>query len=104
MNKIAKFEKVSFEQFKKDFLYTFRRGNEVSEEFTSEILKIYNNIKLPERATKCSAGYDFFTPVSYHLTPGESVLIPTGIKCNINFGWVLQIYPRSGHGFKYGVH
>jgi dUTP pyrophosphatase len=34
----------------------------------------------------------------------SSVTIPTGIRCKIDEGWVLQIYPRSGHGFKYGVH
>ena len=30
--------------------------------------------------------------------------IPTGIRCSIEEGWVLMMFPRSGHGFKYGVH
>ena len=58
-------------------------------------------IKLPERATAGSAGYDFFTPVSFTLKPGETIKIPTGIRAEINEGWVLNIYPRSGLGFKY---
>lgn len=53
MKRIAKFEKVSFEQFKKDFQKNFNVNDE-------EVKEIYNKIKLPVRATKASAGYDFF--------------------------------------------
>ena len=33
--------------------------------------------------------------------PGETIKIPTGIRCKMEDGWVLKIYPRSGLGFKY---
>ena len=95
MNKIAKFEKVSFSQYLKDFKNTF-------EDFDEEEIKIiYDRITLPKRATKGSAGYDIYTPFSFKLVPGESIKIPTGIKVKIEDGWVLQIFPRSGLGFKY---
>ena len=97
MNTIAKFGKVSYEQFKKDWLklrpYYWDEG---------DIIKtIYDNIKLPKRATKGSAGYDFFTPVWLTIEPGVTAIIPTGVRCKIDDGWVLQCYPRSGQGFKY---
>lgn len=93
MQRIAQFEKVSFEQFKTDWIDTF--GSE------DNIEKIYNDIKLPGRATKGSAGYDFYTPLPLEIKPGESIKIPTGIRVKINDGWVLKLYPRSGLGFKF---
>lgn len=95
MKKVAKFDKVSFEQFKKDYLDCF---GVVSNE---TIVAIYDSIKLPKRATKGSAGYDFFTPVSFSLKPGETIKVPTGIRCEMDEGWVLKMYPRSGLGFKF---
>ena len=35
------------------------------------------------------------------MKPGETVKVPTGIRCKIDEGWVLKCYPRSGLGFKY---
>ena len=97
MKKIAKFEKVSFAEFKKGFYNSFNPGEEI------DVEKIYNEIKLPRRATKGSAGYDFFTPVDFRLLPNETITIPTGIRVKIEEGWVLKIYPRSGLGFKFRV-
>ena len=71
MQRIAKFHKVSFEQFKKDWMDTFGQGEAEKTE------EIYQQIKLPRRATAGSAGYDFFAPVSFRLSPGETVKIPT---------------------------
>ena len=93
MQKIAKFEKVSFEQYKKDFEDKFNTLDNVNQ--------IYNDICLPKRATKGSAGYDFFAPIDITLKPGETIKIPTGIRVKIEDGWVLKCYPRSGLGFKY---
>ena len=99
MNRISKFEKVSYEQFEKDWL-SFEAENKITlpENFIREI---YDNIKLPERATSGSAGYDFYTPFEFNLNPRETIKIPTGIRCKMDAGWVLKCYPRSGLGFKY---
>ncbi len=93
MKRIARFEKVSFEQFKKDYFDTFNTIENIEE--------IYNDIKLPTRATKGSAGYDYFAPFDIELKPGETIKIPTGIRCYMEEGWVLKNYPRSGLGFKF---
>ena len=95
MQRVAQFEKVSFEQFKKDWADTFYT--------TDGIEEMYNDIKLPKRATSGSAGYDFYAPFAFDLIPGESIKIPTGIRVKINDGWVLKLYPRSGLGFKFRV-
>ena len=87
---IAEFFKVSESQYNKDL---------------KDLLNIeddsYKDIKMPLRATKGSAGYDFYSPISITLKPGDSAKIPTGIRCKIDDGYVLQIYPRSSLGFKY---
>lgn len=95
MKKVAKYEKVSLKQFINDWINTF--GNKSNEIIT----EIYNDIKLPQRATKGSAGYDFFSPIDFTLRPNCTIKIPTGIRCNMEPDWVLSCYPRSGLGFKY---
>lgn len=62
---------------------------------------MYHALKLPKRATSGSAGYDFYTPFDFELAPGETIKLPTGIRAEMEEGWVLQIFPRSGLGFKY---
>ncbi len=91
--RIARFEKVSLSQFQEGFA-DFHADAE-------ETAAVYEAIRLPRRATKGSAGYDFFTPVEIALKPGESMKVPTGIRCRMEEDWVLQIFPRSGLGFKY---
>ncbi len=93
MKRIAAFEKVSAERFLNDSVDICP---------VLELAKdAYENIKLPKRATKGSAGYDFYAPFDFTLKPGETIKIPTGIRCKMEEGWVLKIYPRSGLGFKY---
>ena len=92
MQKVAKFEKVSFENFAAAYLM-FKGPTNIE-----IIKKIYDDIILPKRATTGSAGYDFYIPDAVMLKKGETVLVPTGIRVNINDGWVLKIYPRSGLG------
>ncbi len=94
MERVGKFDKVSYKQFVKDWVDTF--DNE-----EKQAAQIYETICLPKRATSGSAGYDFYLPLAIRLKPGESIKIPTGIRVKIHEGWVLQIYPRSGLGFKY---
>ena len=83
--RIAKFEKVSQEEFFK----------------ACDSLEVYNDIKLPKRATAGSAGYDFYAPFDITLAPGETIKIPTGIRVQMEVNYVLKLYPRSGLGFKY---
>lgn len=94
MNRIARFEKISFDRFKADF-------NEIFPDLNAETEGIYKDITLPRRATCGSAGYDFFMPTDIILKPMETVVITTGIRSRIDSGWMLMCCPRSGLGFKY---
>ena len=59
------------------------------------------DVILPVRATSGSAGYDIRTPFAFTLEPGQSTAICTGLRCFMQPGWVLMIFPRSGLGRKY---
>ncbi len=93
MKAVAKFEKVSFDQFKAG-MSDFSLGED-------ELKSMYDDIKLPHRATAFSAGYDIYTPFDFTLKPGETIKVPTGIRCRINDDYALFLFPRSGLGFKY---
>ena len=110
--RMAQFSKVSYSQFRRDWLATFFEDErdyidpvtkEVKLEIDNIVRKIYENIELPKRATTQSAGYDFYIPDSFTLKAGSNIKIPTGIRCEMYDGWVLMLYPRSGLGFKYGM-
>lgn len=95
MKRIAKFHKVSFDQFCRDWMDTFPDEN------PEKLEELYRDIRLPRRATSGSAGYDFYAPMTFTLKPGETIKFPTGIRVEMEEGWVLKCYPRSGLGFKY---
>ena len=96
MKRIARFEKVSYDRFCADWKKCF--GDQYTE---NEIRAIHENLKLPARATKYSAGYDFFAPADLTFRPGETIRIPTGVRVYMEPEWVLNCYPRSSLGFKY---
>ena len=92
---MIKFHKVSYNQFKKDILsYPL----EIEEDLIKEI---YDNLKPPKRATKGSAGYDFFAPFAFELSAGQTISFPTGFSVEMDDDKVLLLFPRSGLGFKY---
>lgn len=106
MNRIGKFEKVSFKQFHNDLSDVMKDEFCVACDMELEkdhIKQCYENVSLPTRATTHSAGYDFVAPHQIYLKPGESIKIPTGIRVQIEPGWFLMCTPKSGLGFKYKV-
>jgi len=82
------FEKISYKQFQEDINVD---GN------------LYDEYKLPERKTKCSAGYDFIAIEDFEIKPGEIKKIATGYKANMMSDEVLMICVRSSMGFKYNI-
>lgn len=109
---MIKFEKVSL----KEYTDAVNKCDNIG--FTEcELREEWENIKLPKRSTKCSAGYDFFTPHDFSL-PGRTVNVlqscvysnygyetfPTGIRFVTDEpDVVLLLIPRSGLGFKSGT-
>lgn len=90
-----KFEKVSEKEWKKaleEFVLSPHLGGWPWQ---------WEDIVLPKRATKGSAGYDIYCPARIFLKPGDTVKIPTGVKCRLDPYRFLMIVPRSSMGFKY---
>ena len=85
---MRKFEKISFEQFKKDI---------------KDDKELYESYSLPRRGTKCAAGYDFYALYDYTLKPGEIMKIPTGVKVCMEENDALLLIDRSSMGFKHNV-
>ena len=88
---IAKFGHVSAQQ------YAEAMGSRLESAMGVE------EIPMPKRATAGSAGYDFVSPLDVTIEPDGSALIPTGIRAEMEPGWVLVLFPRSSLGFKYGI-
>ncbi len=87
--KVARFMHVSPGQFEKDL-----NGKDAMR---------VEEISLPRRATAGSAGYDFVSPLEVTIPAGGTALIPTGIRAEMDPGWVLLLLPRSSLGFKFTV-
>lgn len=63
----------------------------------------YPDVNLPVRSTIGSAGYDFECAENTTINPHAIVLIPTGIKCQIDDGYYLQLALRSSTPKKKGL-
>lgn len=99
MKCVARFEKVSKEQYKKDFEVSPHMVHSDNPDLA--LNWCYEHLSLPVRKTKGSAGYDFTIPCDLVILPHSEAFIKTGIKCYIEEGYVLELYPRSSLGFKY---
>lgn len=90
-----KFEPISKNEYNKVLTEEFTAKNGVIQ------YQSYDELKTPKRATMGSAGYDFFSPISFKLKPGQTIKVPTCMKCSLGHGNVLMLFPRSSFGFKY---
>ena len=98
-------EDAELSDSKKDFLKfiftTFINTMEASKMVSHRIINIPIEIcredaKIPTYATDGSAAMDIYSPKEYTIAPGESIMIPTGLKVNTPKGYALLIQPRSG--------
>ena len=85
MKKVAKFEKVSYNEFKEAILDFYFEIYETEPE-EEHIKRLYDEIKLPKRSTTGSAGYDFYNNTGIDLTivSRETLKTPTGIRCKMD--------------------
>ena len=61
------------------------------------------NLNLPCRSTARAGGYDFFLPFAVEIKPNSTLLIPTFVKAQLDADKILEMYPRSSYGVKYGL-
>ena len=62
--------------------------------------ELSESVSLPTYVHDSDAGMDIYSPDEYTIAPGETVIIPTGIKVAIPKGYALLIQPRSGQSAK----
>ncbi len=62
-----------------------------------------NDIKLPERSTKFSAGYDFKSLEDFDIEPNQVHIFKTGVKAKMDEDDVLLIFIRSSLAIKKGL-
>ena len=93
-------------QTKKTFLkqMTSALGNAIRKAYHANAIdipcEIDNEDNLPTYARLGDAGMDIVAPKEYTINPGETIIIPTGIKVAIPDGYALLIQPRSGMSVK----
>lgn len=94
---------------KRDFLKKLLRGINTAISETEGIAKRYIQIpfvkchpdaKMPEYAHPDDSGMDIYAVDDYVIHPGETKLIPTGIKVAVPNGYEIQIRPKSGRALK----
>ncbi|MCX7772256.1 MAG: dUTP diphosphatase [Clostridia bacterium] len=61
---------------------------------------IREGVKLPAYANPYDAGMDVCAAEDVVIKPGETVIIPTGLKFAIPEGYEIQVRPRSGISYK----
>lgn len=107
---IAAINEIDFlSETKKDFLkeiYTMA-GNQLAKIIGNGLDSIVHipcelseGVSLPLYAHDTDAGMDIYAQDEYTIAPGETVIIPTGIKVAIPEGYALLIQPRSGQSVK----
>lgn len=70
-----------------------------------EVLEHAADLPLPSIATPGSSGADLHAAVEgeVRLQPGQTFLVPTGLRVSIPRGFEWQIRPRSGNALRHGV-
>ena len=100
---MIKFEKVSYNTWRDAYIKNFELDEQpIGEKFEAYMKDLYDNIKLPQRGTRGSAGYDFYAPYDISIKHGHYELVPLGIRfVTDRDDVVLLCMPRSGLGFKF---
>ena len=62
--------------------------------------ELCREVNIPKYANPGDAGMDLYSPDEYTIDPGETVIIPTGVKMAIPKGYAILIQPRSGQSAK----
>ena len=122
MKRMNKFEKISYSQFRDDLAdvtkvktmydgcevisspvnYSKTNGKAMAKVYF-DVKDIYDKIKIPNRATARSAGYDFYAPYPFIIGPGETKKVLTCVKCRLDDDCVLLLDIRSSVGVKHGI-
>jgi len=62
--------------------------------------RLFEDAYIPTKGTQHASGYDLYARERWHILPGETVLISTGIAFELEAGTEIQVRPRSGLSLK----
>lgn len=102
-------DKLTVSTAKKDFLKgffaTFINAVNDTEGIAKKIIQVpielcHPDAKIPQYAHIDDSGLDIYALDDYTIAPGETKLIPTGIKVALPPGYELQVRPKSGCALK----
>jgi len=72
-----------------------------------EYKRVHDNARTPDRANPSDAGLDvFYSPngseqlSGKYVSPGESIILGTGLKFGVPHGYMLEVKNRSGNAAK----
>ena len=109
MNIEEEVEKLEISTIKKDFLKellatTISAVND-TEGIAKRIVPVaielcHPNAKMPQYAHQTDSGMDVYALDDITIAPGETVLVPTGLKVALPPGFELQVRPKSGRALK----
>ena len=68
-----------------------------------KIKRLHPDAKIPTYSKEHAAGFDLYAAEEYTLLPGETYAVHSGISMEIPEGKLVEIWDRSGMGFK-GIH
>ena len=104
---IDSIEEIS--QIKRDFLKsllaTLTNAVNETEGIAKRFIQIpvelcHPDAKIPQYANTSDSGMDVYALDDYTIAPGETKLIPTGIKLALPPGYEIQVRPKSGRALK----
>ena len=96
-------------QIKKDFLVnlfgilinTISSTEGIAKRYVQIPIELcHPDAKIPQYANVSDSGLDVYALDDYTIKPGETLLIPTGIKVAIPAGYEIQVRPKSGRALK----
>ena len=96
-------------QIKRDFLKsllaTLTNAVNETEGIAKRFIQIpvelcHPDTKIPQYANTSDSGMDVYALDDYTIAPGETKLIPTGIKFALPPGYEIQVRPKSGRALK----
>lgn len=65
--------------------------------------KLQEDAIIPEFKTYGSAGMDICSTEDVTIMPGHFKIVKTGLACQIDIGYEIQVRPRSGMACKHGI-
>ena len=96
-------------QIKKDFLTNIlgiiinavESAEGIAKRFVTIPIELcHPEAKIPQYANISDSGLDVYALDDYTINPGETLLVPTGIKVAIPAGYEIQVRPKSGRALK----